>query len=68
MEKMTIDELYEKWYVSPPGRWNFNGISIDFWSVGNTDEGILAFFKKEADAWRFRKDKIKRILNDYYGE
>lgn len=59
----TIDELLEEWSVMSPGVWE-NDISdfLPWYAVAN-DDGIIAYFGKEEDAYRFRLAEINRVLN-----
>ena len=60
----TIDELLEEVIVLPPGMWE-NDVSellSDWYAVAN-EEGIIAYFGREEDAFRFRLDYINGLLN-----
>jgi len=55
LETITVFEpgsLESKYDVGPPG----------WWAVCNQD-GICAYFGKEADAFRFRLAEVNRMLN-----
>lgn len=66
MSKLEI--ALEKWQVWEPGMWE-NELSDprtnligDWWAVSN-DDGIVAYFGREADAYRFRLAEVNRELN-----
>lgn len=60
----SLDDLLEEWAVMAPGMWeNDNSPTLgDWWAVSNND-GIIAYFGEEKDAFRFRLSEINRILN-----
>jgi hypothetical protein len=58
----TLDEMLESWSVLPPGMWENDTGPCDWYAVCN-DDGIIAYFAKEADAYRFRLGKINYELN-----
>ena len=57
-----MDELLEQWSVLPPGMWE-NDDGPEGWYAVSNDEGIVAYFGREPDAYRFRLAEINRILN-----
>jgi hypothetical protein len=61
-----IEELLQSVSVMAPGQWE-NDLStislIKDWYAVCTDDGIIAYFGEESDAFRFRLDYINRILN-----
>ena len=58
---MTLDEALEIWQVHAPGTWANTEWPIDWWAVSN-DDGIVAYFRDEADALRFRLAEVNRSL------
>ena len=59
---MDILELLESISVMPPGGWENEAGPAGWWAVVD-DDGIVAYFLRESDAFRFRLDCINRILN-----
>ena len=62
---MDLIKLLEEWQVMPPQMWEnplSNYIIKDWWAVVN-NEGIVAYFGNEKDAYSFRLNKINQILN-----
>lgn len=59
---MSLDELLETWSVYPPGSWENETGPAEWYAVANNN-GIVAYFGKETDAYRFRLDAINRALN-----
>ncbi len=57
-----LDDLLEEISVMPPGQWENESGPKDWFAVCN-DNGIIAYFGKESDAFRFRLDTINLILN-----
>lgn len=57
-----LEELLEEWCVMEPGLWE-NETGPKGWYAVSNDEGIVAYFGKEGDAYKFRIDKINQILN-----
>lgn len=50
--------------VCAPGMWeNDNSATLGHWFAVCNDEGIIAYFGDEADAFRFRLDYINRQMN-----
>jgi hypothetical protein len=62
--KHSLDDLLEEWSVLSPGMWDNDAYPAlkDWWAVCN-DDGIVAYFSQEQDAFRFRLAEINRILN-----
>jgi len=60
--KKTLEDLLEEWSVLPPGLWENETGPKDWYAVSNND-GIVAYFGKEQDAFAFRLDKINTELN-----
>lgn len=58
----SLDELLETWCVYGPGVWENDDGPEGWWGVANED-GIVAYFGREADAFRFRLAEINRALN-----
>ena len=61
-KKPTLDDLLQVWCVDAPGLWENDTGPKGWWAVSN-DEGIVAYFGSEADAFRFRLAEINRALN-----
>ena len=59
---LTLDDLLDIWTVYEPGVWQNNDGPADWFAVAN-DEGIVAYFGQESDAFRFRLAEINRVLN-----
>lgn len=59
----TLDELFGEWIVLPPGHWEQDNcdLSKGYWAV-KCKSSIIALFSEESDAWKFRKDKVNRLL------
>ena len=62
MANLNLDSLLESISVSSPGMWENDIGPKDWWAVIN-DDGIIAYFRDEVDAFRFRLDYINRLLN-----
>lgn len=60
--KPTLEMLLEVWAVMEPGLWE-NETGPKGWYAVSNDDGIVAYFGKEADAFRFRLAEINRELN-----
>jgi len=60
--RKSLDDLLDEWAVIAPGMWENETGPKDWYAVAN-DDGIVAYFGKEADACRFRLAEINRILN-----
>ena len=65
--KKTLNELLDQIFVLDPGIWEneHSESTISEWYAVATDEhgGIIAYFQFEADAYRFRLDRINQTLN-----
>jgi hypothetical protein len=61
--KKNLDELLEDVAVDFPGVWQNDTGPKDWYAVSTADDGIIAYFYSEADAFRFRLDYINRKLN-----
>jgi hypothetical protein len=57
----SLDELLDDWSVSDVEEDNIQTVN-GWWAVSNT-EGVIAYFGREADAFRFRLAEINRELN-----
>jgi len=62
MNIKTLYELLAEWAVHPPGMWE-NKDGPDGWYAVSNDDGIVAYFNNERDAFAFRLNKINQILN-----
>lgn len=61
-----IDELLEEWAVHYPGMWEnelLDSPLLREWYAVSNNDGIVAYFMDEKDAFRFRLDQINRALN-----
>lgn len=58
----TILELLDEWQVHGPGMWENEEGPAGWFAVSN-DEGIVAYFGNEDDAFHWRLAMINRILN-----
>jgi len=58
----TLDEMLDVWSVHDPGRYEGGECPKGWYPVSNND-GIVAYFAKEEDAFRFRLAEINRELN-----
>lgn len=64
MAKKCLFELLEEVSVHAPGQWqNTNGPKDWFAVSTEKDGGIVAYFRDEVDAYRWRLDYINRQLN-----
>ena len=59
----TLDEACEYVEVDAPGVWSNDTGPKGWWAVSTADDGILAYFAYQSDAWRFRMDLINLLLN-----
>ncbi len=60
----TLEDLLEEWAVMFPGMWeNENSEKLGDWYAVSNNDGIIAYFGNESDAFRFRLSEINRILN-----
>lgn len=58
-----LDNLLESVFVLDPGVWANDIGPKDWYAVGTDDDGVIAYFFRESDAYRFRLDYINRKLN-----
>lgn len=62
--KKDLDELLEEWTVYGPGlRENDATPSLPLWYAVANDDGIVAYFRNETSAFRWRLAMINRKLN-----
>lgn len=59
----TLDDLLQEWSVLQPGDRDPAGENVRQWYAVANDEGIIAYFGNEWDAFRFRLAEINRALN-----
>lgn len=59
---MNIDALLEEYCVEKPGEWRNDHGPKNWYGVSNND-GIIAYFGDETDAFRFRISCINARLN-----
>lgn len=57
-----LDSMCEVWVVFPPGSWE-NDVGPKGWYAVANEGGIVAYFGKADDAFRFRLAEINRALN-----
>jgi len=57
----NLDDKLDKWGVMHPGE-QVSGPD-GWWAVFNDDDGIIAYFAREIDAYRWRMSMINRELN-----
>lgn len=50
-------DLLEEWQVHAPGLWE-NEMGPPYWWAVSNNDGIVAYFGDEADAFKFRWTKI----------
>jgi hypothetical protein len=64
-DRARMEDLLEAWTVLWPGTWGSDDAAEPkgWFAVCNDDDGIVAYFGKEADAFRFRLAEINRALN-----
>ena len=65
-QRADLDDLLDSISVLAPGQWD-NALSLtpllrDWWAVC-ADDGIIAYFLLESDAFAFRLSYINRLLN-----
>lgn len=61
---LSLNDLLELWEVHGAGMWdNEVSQSLDGWSAVSNENGIVAYFATEKEAYRYRLDKINQILN-----
>ena len=58
----SLDNLLEDISVIDPYEWENENGPVGWFAVCN-EEGIIAYFMNETDAYRFRLDLINRRLN-----
>ena len=58
----TLGEMLDVWSVHEPGMWD-NDDGPEGWFAVSNNDGIVAYFGKEEDAFRFRLAEINRELN-----
>jgi len=64
MKNSRLNELLQEWTVLPPGLWkNENSQTLGDWYAVCNNDGIVAYFGKAEDAFRFRLAEINRVLN-----
>lgn len=62
--KKNIEDLLEEISVMEYGLWENDASDVlKGWYAVSNDEGIIAYFGREEDAYMFRLDYINRILN-----
>lgn len=63
MARKDLNTLLDDWSVMDPDLLEDNPLAPKgWWGVTNT-QGIIAYFAKEKDAFRFRLAEINRALN-----
>lgn len=61
---MNIDDWLDAVSVHAPGMWENEAGPVDWYAVSVADDGgIVAYFRDEVDACRFRLDYINRKMN-----
>lgn len=63
MAAESLDMLLEQWSVHAPEQWENETGPPGWYAVSNDTDGIVAYFFREADAFRFRLAEINRALN-----
>lgn len=58
----TLDHALECWAVHAPGMWENDEGPEGWWAVSN-EEGIVAYFPTESEAFWYRLARINRDLN-----
>ena len=58
-----LNDLLESVFVLDPGFWENDIGPKDWYAVCTDDDGIISYFMRESDAYRFRLDYINRQLN-----
>ena len=67
--KKSLDQLLEEVTVDAPGMWENDDGPKDWYAVSTAwDGGIIAYFRDEESAFRFRLDYINGLLNPLKGE
>jgi hypothetical protein len=59
---MKLDQLLEFVFVMDPGEFDPEVLG-ELYAVGTDDDGLIAYFLRKNDAYRFRLDYINRLLN-----
>ena len=59
----TLDAALERWQVHDPETLWENGHGPFGWYAVSNDDGIIAYFGREEDAYRFRLAEVNRQLN-----
>ena len=59
---MTLEEALQNWCVDEPDMWENDTGPKGWWAVSNTS-GIVAYFDRPDNAYRWRLDMINRDLN-----
>lgn len=62
LNKTSLESWLESVSVIDPAQWE-NDEGPKGWFAVSNDEGIIAYFGSEVDAFRFRLDYINRKLN-----
>lgn len=64
MGEASLDTLLQEISVLPPGMWeNENTEKLGDWYAVSNDDGIIAYFPSQEEAFHYRLDYINRILN-----
>lgn len=63
LKGLDLDNLLEEIQVIPPGMTHNHIQVLEDWHAVTTDDGIVAYFSEESDAFRYRLDLINQILN-----
>lgn len=58
-----LNEWLEDVHVDWPDGWENSEGPKGWWAVSTGNDGIIAYFCSEVDAFRFRLDYINRIMN-----
>ena len=53
----SFNEILDTWQVHEPGDWQ-NDTGPEGWYAVSNDNGIVAYFGRESDAYRFRWNEI----------
>jgi len=61
--KKSLDDLLQEISVDAPGMWENSDGPEGWFAVTTPNEGIVAYFWREADAYRYRLGLINRIMN-----
>ena len=60
---MSLDDWLEYVQVDAPGMWENDKGPLEWYAVSDPDLGVIAYFAREVDAFRFRLDYINRQMN-----